>query len=114
MFMRMHRKRAHLIHLVVEFHSNAWQGDGPAGPGIEAVEQPLAALLLEDDLGDYLGSRWVDARSGYELDYVVEPQRVVAAVGVLRGELKRLGAPEDTLVRVLGRQAAVYPVYEDR
>lgn len=109
--MRMHRKRAHLIHLVVEFHSNDWQGEAPAGPGMESVEQPLAALLLEDGLGDYLGSRWVDARRGYELDFVVEPQRVVAAVGVLRAELKRLGAPLDTVVRVLGKQAAVYQVY---
>ena len=111
MFMRMHRKRAHLIHIVVEFHSNDWQGSALPGPGIEAIEQPLAAVLLDDGLGDYLGSRWVDARCGYELDYVVEPQRVVAAVGALRGELKKLGAPQDTIVRVLGKQAAEYPVY---
>ena len=112
MFMRMHRKRADLIHLVVEIHSNDWQDAPPEGPGLSGVEQPLSAALMEDRIGEFLGSRWVDAEAGYEMDFVVLPQSVVAAVGILRSELKKLGAPPDTLVRVLGVQAADYPVYE--
>ncbi|MCB1218413.1 hypothetical protein KDL44_13570 [bacterium] len=111
--MRMHRKRADLIHIVVEIHSNYWREAPPDGPGMSGVEQPLSAALLEDGIGEFLGSRWVDAEAGYEMDFVVLPQSVVAAVGILRAELKKLGAPTDTLVRVLGGQAAEYPVYGD-
>lgn len=112
MFMRMHRKRADLIHLVVEIHSNDWQDEAPEGPGLSGVEKPLSSALMEDGIGEFIGSRWVDAEAGYEMDFVVLPQSVVAAVGILRSELKQLGAPQDTVVRVLGTQAAEYPVYE--
>ena len=112
MFMRMHRKRADLIHIVVEFHSNDWQEQPPGGMDMSGIEQPLTTALMEDGIGEFLGSRWVDVREGYELDFIVLPQSVVAAVGILRSELKKLGAPPDTVVRVLGQQAGVYRVYE--